>query len=221
MARTKTPSVAARSFVPSAEHQISLGEAHQLASTLTVYGKLIADVTITPSDAGTVHPQAKDESLQLALVFGISDNGQCITLPQPQKVYLPAPDGPADGCGWDPDQYLVWKNLPRDWNTIHVQTKATPLAMALKPMMSPALAPQPYLEDVLNDQWLKTSTHIDINHGDTLGALWGQYGAGDYNSRAVQRLIQAIQTAYCVSLPASSLPASLTFSQLQILVGHA
>ena len=221
MVRTEKPSVAAKSFVPSAEHQISLGEAHQLASTLTVYGKLIADVTVTLSDAGTVHPQGKNENLQLALVFGILDNGQCITLPQPQKVYLPAPDSPADGCGWDPSQYVVWKNLPRDWNTLHVQTKVKPLAIALKPMMSVALTPQPFLEDVLNDQWLKTSTHVNINPGDTLGGLWGQYGAGDYNSGVVQRLIQAIQTAYGVSLPASSLPVGLTFSQLQILVGHA
>ena len=221
MVRAKKPSVAANSFVPSAEHQISLGEAHRLASTITVYGKLIAGVTVTPSDAGTVHPRGEDDSLQLALVFGISDNGQCITLPQPQKVYLPAPDGPADGCGWDPSQYLVWKNLPRDWNTLHVQTQAKPLAMALKPMMSVALASQPSLEDVLNNQWLKTSTPVNINPGDTLGGLWAQFGAGDFDSGVVQRLIQAIQAAYGVSLPASSLPASLTFSQLQILVGHA
>jgi hypothetical protein len=79
----------------------------------------------------------------------------------------------------------------------------------------------PFLEDVLNDQWLKTSTHVDINPGDTLGGLWGQYGAGDYNSGVVQRLIPAIKTAYGVNLPATSLPASLKFSQLQILVGHA
>jgi hypothetical protein len=221
MTRTKKSSVVAESFVPSAEHQISLGQAHQLESAVTVYGKLITDVTVTPSDAGTVHPQGKNGSLQLALVFGICDNGQCSNLPQPQKVYLPAPDGPADGCGWDPNQYVVWKNLPRDWNTIHVETKSKPLSVALKPIMSVALAPLPFLEDVLNDQWLKTSTHVNINPGDTLGALWAQYGAGDYGSGAVQRLIQAIQAAYGVTLPASSLPASLTFSQLQILVGHA
>jgi hypothetical protein len=99
MVRTEKSSVGASSFVPSAEHQISLGEAHQLASTITVYGKLIADVPITPSEAGTVHPRGEDESLQLALVFGISDNGQCITLPQPQKS-LPSCPGRSGRRMW-------------------------------------------------------------------------------------------------------------------------
>jgi hypothetical protein len=216
---TRKPSSAAKSFIPSSEHQITVGAAHQLVASISAYGKLVSGVTIDPSDAGTFHPQGKDESLQLALVFGLCDSGQCIKLSQPQKVYLPSPDGPADGCGWEPTQYLVWKNLPRDWNTIHVLTQLKPLSMALQPMMSGTSFP--YLEDVLNDNWLNTSTHVPINPGDTLGALWAKYGAGDYTTGVIQRLIQAIKNAYAVSLAASSLPATLIFSQLQNLVGHA
>jgi hypothetical protein len=216
MARQRASKVA-KSFVASRSHEITVGAAHQFVSTLTAYGKLIAGVTMDPSAAGTVHPQGKDENLQLALVFGISDQGQCIRLPQPQKVYLPHPDGPADGCYWDPAQYVVWRNLPRNWNTIHVQSQVKPLAMALTPQTS---AVAPLLEDVLNDRWLRTKNHVYISPSDTLGALWAQYGAGDYAATGVQPLIKAIQGAYGVNLPASSLPAALTFSQLQILVGH-
>jgi hypothetical protein len=218
MPPTKKSTTASSIFKPSPDHQISIGAAHQLASSMTAYGKVISAITISPSDAGTVHPQGKEDNLQLALVFGICDQGQCIRLPEPQKVYLPAPNGPADGCRWDPAQYVVWKNLPRNWNTIHVQSQLKPLAMALAPQAS---AVSPLLEDVLNDQWLHTSSHVYINPGDTLGALWAQYGAGDYTTAVVQRLIKAIQGAYDgLTLPASSLPAALTFSQLQILVGH-
>jgi hypothetical protein len=221
MPANKKPTPAASSFVPSPQHQITVGAANQLVSCITAYGKLITGVTIAPSDAGTVHPLGKNESLQLAIVFGIRDGGQCITLPKPQKVYLPSPDGPADGCGWDSTEYVVWRNLPRDWKTLHVQTEAKPLTMALQPRMGAAPTPLPFLEDVLNDKWLHTSTPVDINPNDTLGALWAQYGAGDYTTGVVQRLITAIQNAYGVSLAASSLPSTLSFSQLQVLVGHA
>jgi hypothetical protein len=104
------------------------------------------------------------------------------------------------------------------------QTESTtPRMMQIRPAAVTAAtvaAPTPLLEDVLNDQWLHTTTHVYIAPGDTLGALWGKYGAGDYAATGVQPLIKAIKSAYEISLPASSLPATLTFSQLQILVGH-
>jgi len=31
---------------------------------------------------------------------------------------LPDPTGPADDCGWDPAEFVVWK-LPSDWLTIY------------------------------------------------------------------------------------------------------
>jgi hypothetical protein len=32
---------------------------------------------------------------------------------------MPMPSGPADECGWDPNQYVVWKNLPKDLILVH------------------------------------------------------------------------------------------------------
>ena len=131
MPRIKKSSSASATFKPTSDHQITLGDAHQLVSSISAYGKIVTGITMDLASAGTVDPKGGTGDLQLALVYGISDRLRCITLRAPEKVYLPAPDGPADGCGWDPKDFVVWKNLPRNWKTVHVQTVNKPLAMAL------------------------------------------------------------------------------------------
>jgi hypothetical protein len=203
MPPTKKSTTASSTFVPSSDHEISVGAAHQLASSITAYGKVISAVTISPSDAGTVHPQGKEDNLQLALVFGICDQGQCIRLPQPQKVYLPAPDGPADGCGWDPSQYLSWKNLPREWNTVHVQTQTKPLAMALrtaetlatKPMADAGTAP-PLLSDVLCIKWVGLPSTIFVDGTLTIQTFWERNHKTPFTFNEQVSLANAIKTAY-------------------------
>jgi hypothetical protein len=219
-ANQKKVRAAPAAFVPTRQHHLSLGQATQLGPTITAYGKLIAGFKLSPFEARTSHPQGKDEKLQLALVYGIQNGRQCNALPQPQKVYLPSPDGPAEGCDLDPKEFVIWKNLPCNWITLHVQSRAKPIAMVLQSaaVTAPTL---PYLEDVLNSDWLKTTRRVDINPGDQLGYLWAQYGVGDYTPQVVQNLINAINNAYGVGLPPSSLPATLPFSQLQDLVGHS
>jgi hypothetical protein len=214
-------------FKPSSGHQITVGEAHQLLSTISAYGKVITGVTMDPSKAGTVHPQGKDEDLQLALVFGTSSQGKCVTLSPPQKVYMPAPDGPADGCGWDPAQYVVWKNLPLDWTTVHVQTQAKPLAMALAPNAVPpmaksflaAAAVQKSLNSLLCTDWMGLDQPRFISSDWTLAFIFckGTGNActvGDQKPSFLQALVAAINSAYSAQIGSSDLSWTMSASSL-------
>ena len=217
------PTKKSKSFVPSPGHFITVGEAHQQASStggnlITACGNLITGVAATPAELGTVHPQGKDEPLYLALVVGISDQGKCLPVNPPQKVYLPHPDGPA---AWDPTKYVVWKNLPRNWTTVHVQTQLKPLAALAPKLASLTSASTPYLQDVLKNDWLKSSQPAAIGPDDQLGTLWANYGVGDYTNQVAQNLADAIKKEYGVSVGAGDLPASLKFSALEGIVGVA
>jgi hypothetical protein len=221
MSPTKKSTTASSTFEPSSGHQITIGEAHQLASSITTYGKVISAVTISPSDAGTVHPQGKEDDLQLALVFGISDQGQCIRLPEPQKVYLPAPDSPADGCGWDPSQYVAWKNLPRDWNTVHVQTQVKPLAMALRTAATSAIKPTadagsvpPFLSDVLCINWVGLSATIFVDGSLTLQTFWERNHHTPFTFNEQVSLANVIQSAYGKQFAPQSLTGGTTINTL-------
>jgi len=221
MSPTKKSATASSAFVPSSDHQISVGAAYQLASSITVYGKVISAVTISPSDAGIVHPQGKEDNLQLALVFGICDQGQCVKLPAPQKVYLPAPDGPADGCDWDPSQYVAWKNLPREWNTVHVQTQTKPLIMALrgastfatKPMAD-AGAANPSLSDVLCLNWVGLSATIFVDGSLTLQTFWERNHETPFTFNEQVSLANVIKTAYGRQFAPQSLTGGTTINTL-------
>src|SRR3974390_2740264 len=102
-------------------HFISLSEISGDLSTLSVYGKIIRNADILPRISGILHPELLNEPLQLAQVVGYSERGNCVRLDEPRVIAMPAPDGPADGCGWDPTQYVVWKNLSKHWVTVHMQ----------------------------------------------------------------------------------------------------
>jgi hypothetical protein len=191
MSTKKKASLSPIPFVPTVDHQLTVGEAQQVISTITVYGKLITGVTLTPSEAGTIHPRGGTGDLQLCLVYGIQDRGKCITLPQPQKVYLPAPDGAADGCGWDPEEFVVWKNLPRDWNTLHVQSRLKPLSVPLQPMTA---AVMPSALDVMTGCWLNTSD--GISRSAKLSDLWNEYvGKETYQALGANQLAQCLNQA--------------------------
>lgn len=105
-------------------HYVDLAQASSAQTTLTAYGRLIKNSEASPSSLGLSHPRGLSEPLQASLVVGVAIGGRCIPLDTPQQVMLPAPDGPADGCSWDPSEYVVWKNLPRDWITVHFQPVA-------------------------------------------------------------------------------------------------
>jgi hypothetical protein len=114
------------------KHFTSLSDVAGSVSTLSVYGRLVRNSDVLPSTSGILHPSGADEPLQLAQVVGYEDQGRCIRLDEPQVVAMPAPDGPADGCGWDPTQYVVWKHLSKNWVTVHMQIRSSSLQSVLK-----------------------------------------------------------------------------------------
>jgi len=113
------------------DHYIDLAEAAGVKPTIDVYGKVVRNATIDSTTTGLVHPSGEDENLHLAQVVGLSERGRNITLAHPQLVALPAPDGPAEGSDWDPKKYVVWKNLPKNWTTLHLQATTRGLHSAL------------------------------------------------------------------------------------------
>lgn len=118
-------------FVLTAKHKVSLADASDPFPTITVYGKVIEKVSLTPSTGGITHPRGGTDDLHAGLVYGYSFAGSCTKLATPQQVLLPHPDGEADSCGWEPNEFVVWKNIPKDWETLHIQTQAKPLAEAV------------------------------------------------------------------------------------------
>jgi hypothetical protein len=160
------------------------------------------------------------EGHQLAQVHGFREQGRCARLPVPQHLSLPTPDGPADGCGWDPSQFVVWKNLPKGLMTNHVQTKTVPLHEAL--LAAPAtmaLASEPTVDDVLH-QWLSQSIPGQpIPDIDQLQVAWASFGSGGaFTVQVQQNLANLLNNAFSLdpSLVPANLPATLTVGQLKL-----
>jgi len=86
----------------------------------------------------------------------------------------------------------------------------------------PADASQtPYLDDVLHDDWLKSKQPDPINPGDQLSYLWSFGPGGEYTLPVQKNLAGVLNKRYGVSLQPATLTATLTFAQLQKLVGAA
>lgn len=79
--------------------------------------RLSGIVAVQPRTSGILHPAGAEDEMKLAQIVGYLDQGRCVRLSEPQVIAMPDPDDPADGCGWDPTEYVVWKNLPRNWTT--------------------------------------------------------------------------------------------------------
>jgi hypothetical protein len=164
------------------KHFVGFDAITKIQSTLTAYGKLIEGGESTPSALGISHPHGIVAPLNKSLVCGVQVAGRCIRLPQPQEVALPTPDGPADGCGWDPSEFVVWKNLPRDWVTLHFQSRQRPLSSALsvggagssrRLMFAGAVGTMGVDEQVVAIIRKWKNLDQDPALTDTLGKLWG------------------------------------------------
>src|SRR5882724_1411817 len=156
------------------KHYLDLAQAWSAQTTLTAYGKLIKNSETLPSAAGISHPHGLNEPLQGSVVYGVAIGGRCIPLPNPEQVMLPAPDGPADGCGWDPAEYVVWKNLPRNWITTHFQVRTRTLSgvlLAGEParFASAVIGVRDRVLSVVRT-WAKMAS--DPNDNDELQTLW-------------------------------------------------
>lgn len=171
-------------------HKISLADAANPFTTVTLYGKLI-DVSAVPSStSGLAHPNGSTNDLHASLVFGYLDAGRCVRLPAPQHVLLPPPDGPADGCGWDPNEFVVWKNIPKNWQTLHVQTQAKPLMHALAAGIAAPGGTDPIQ---IFQMWLGPSASLDDNSA-TLQSLWDAASPNiPFDPDGIARLVNLLQ----------------------------
>jgi len=190
-------------------------------STLTAYGKLIGGGESTPSALGVSHPHRVGEALNKSLVFGVQIDNQCVKLPSPQEVALPEPDGPADGCGWDPAQYAVWKNLPRNWTTIHFQSQPKLLTTALfRGTERPAQ--QSLGGGVTTDfgaqvksiveNWANMAT--EPPGSAVLQSLWASSGIGGTFALAAMNLAQTLNSKLSSHILGSDISATTTVDQL-------
>lgn len=132
MARQKPRTVSSHGI--QATHFTTLSKALSIGSTVDVFGKLVEGANVESHAVGVVHPTEPSGALQLAQVFGFEDLNGCHSLQSPLMCMMPTPNGPADSCGWDTNEFVVWKNLPKNWQTIHVQTSHSSLHGALMAM---------------------------------------------------------------------------------------
>lgn len=174
-----------------------------------VFGKVVDPPPISDLPSG----------YQLAQVYGFRDHGQCVRLPVPQHLSLPQPDGPADGCGWDPAQFVVWKRLSKSLVTAHLQIKVASLhEVLLAASGTTARAAEPTVDDVLH-QWLSQSTPGQaIPNVDQLQVAWKDFGSGGaYTVQIQQNLANLLNNAFALDpkvVPAN-LPGTLTVGQLK------
>jgi hypothetical protein len=98
-------------------------------SELTIFGKIAHD---GPLDAPATlsHPTEPSGSLQMAQVFGYQLHGQCVRLASPVLMAVPDPIGPATECGWNPDDFVMWR-VPGNWSTLLLAPHAGPAAHVL------------------------------------------------------------------------------------------
>ena len=177
---------------------------------IDIFGKVIDPASI--SDLPEGH--------QLAQVYGFREQGRCVRFPVPQHLSLPNPDGPADGCGWDPSQFIVWKNLSKSLVTTYVQMKMAPLHEAL--LAAPttmALASEPTVDDVLH-QWLSQSVPGQkIPDVDQLQVAWATFGSGGgFTVQVQQNLANLLNNAFSPepSVVPANLPGTLSVGQLKL-----
>lgn len=100
-------------------HQTSLNDIIDQASTVVVFGKIVQDL------------QPTSQGHSFAQVFGYKRNSVCSKLPSPVVIALPDPDGPASDCGWDPQEFAQW-TLPASFlpTRLHIQPMALTSALA-------------------------------------------------------------------------------------------
>lgn len=100
------------------KHHTSLSDIIDQANTTVVFGKIVKDLKPTSQGHG------------FAQVFGYSRNNVCSKLSSPVVLALPEPDGPADGCGWDPREFVKW-SLPSSFLTTRLHIQPVKLADAI------------------------------------------------------------------------------------------
>lgn len=134
------------------KHVVSITEVANGHLTLSLFGKVVQGVDNIPTSGALEHPTDVNKPLHLAQVFGYSQDHRCVELPKPALVLLPDPEGPADECGWNPEEYVMW-HVPPDWMTLLLHPVPGPISASLRThaslssMFSDAVQVQAGLED--------------------------------------------------------------------------
>jgi hypothetical protein len=104
------------------KHHTSLVDIIDQVNTVVVFGKIVKDLQPTSRGHG------------FAQVFGYKRGNVCSKLPSTVVMALPDPDGPADDCGWDPQEFVKW-SLPSSFLTtqLHIQSLTLASALAANP----------------------------------------------------------------------------------------
>jgi len=122
--------LSAKNFKVSEGQRTTLGKVADSHVAVSFYGKVVDDLTI-PTGVALQHPQ-DGGTLHAGHIFGYSQGHQCFRFTPPRIYMLPDPAGPADGCGWDPAQFVVWK-LPPDWLTLYFEVQHATIRDSLTP----------------------------------------------------------------------------------------
>ena len=102
-----------RSIAPN-KHHTTLAGAIDHVSSLLLFGKIVSDL------------QTTTEGHQFAHVYGYRQNGKCQRLDNPTLLSLPEPIGPANECGFDPEQFVMW-NVPESFLSTALHVERAPI----------------------------------------------------------------------------------------------
>jgi hypothetical protein len=111
-------------FKPTVRHRTTLATISDKRMTVCFYGKPVDGIDLSTSGLVLQHPSQQGGTLKAAEVYGAFKDGGCITFQPPRLCLLPDPVGPADGCAWNPAEFVVWK-VPADWSMIYFDVKSS------------------------------------------------------------------------------------------------
>jgi hypothetical protein len=193
------------SFSPTKTQTAQFDHSVLSETYVDLYGKVLAGKT--PPSGPT------------AVIYGAGDESGCVKLPSPQYLTLPAPNGPADGCGWDPKEFVVWKRLPKNLATVHTESQVKPLHEALFSRTSHVVSiAEPTVDSVLHS-WLPRSVSGQmIDDNLQLAEAWKQFGIAGFTVPVQQNLARLLNQAFFHSInevKVRDLGPTLTVDQLK------
>jgi hypothetical protein len=198
-----------KSFKPGPGHVTPLSAVATSHTGVDVFGKVVEPVV-----AGL------PEDHQMAEIYGYCDQSGCVRFPVTERISLPAPDGPADECGWDPTSFVVWRDLPRELVTKQLVVKTTTVHEVLMAAKFQAgLESERTVDDVLHDWLIRSVPGQPIPDTDELDTAWSTLGSGGpFSTQVQQNLADRLNQEFSLNpaLVIANLPANLKVGQLKL-----
>jgi hypothetical protein len=198
-----------KSFKPAPGHVTPLSAVATSHTGVDIFGKVNAPAM---TDLPDQH--------QMAEIFGYRDPSGCVCFPVSERISLPAPDGPADGCGWDPSRFVVWRDQPRALVLNHLEVKTTTLQEVLTAAtLKAGVAPERTVDAVLHEWLMNSVAGQPIPELDQLQVAWASFGSGGaFTPQVQQNLANLLNKEFALdpALVIANLPATLTVGQLKL-----